>query len=65
MSKPARRIDEILFPKSALKIGDSTFGPLRVGESVGCEHASELAKTTLLIFACIQVSVDHIRIVLE
>ena len=29
MSKPARRIDEILFPKSSLEMGDSTFGTLR------------------------------------
>ena len=29
MSKPARRTDEILFPKSSLKTGDSTYGTLR------------------------------------
>jgi hypothetical protein len=36
-----------------------------VGESVGCEHASELAKTTVSVFAFIQVPVDHFDIVLE
>jgi hypothetical protein len=29
MSKPPWRIDEILFPKSGLKTGDSTFGTIR------------------------------------
>ena len=29
MSKSAWRIDEILFPKSSLKMGDSTYGTLR------------------------------------
>jgi hypothetical protein len=29
MSKPTRRIDEILFPKSGLRTGDSTYGTLR------------------------------------